>query len=176
MNETVRLHQAKRTDLTMINDMLIQTVLWLQSQGSSQWSGILEGQDNHNTAEAINRGEVFYGTINSQTVGMFILWDHQSKWDSSFWGVDKSTDFFYLHRLTIIRAFSGQGISSKLLNEAKIYAKSKGKKAIRLDCIADNQYLNKLYQNAGFVNRGKITNIITDNQKKDFNLYQYDLK
>lgn len=171
----IELHQAESKDGALINSILVQTVQWLQSRGSTQWSGILEGKDNHNTSEAIERGEVFYVTIEHQPVGMFILWDQQSEWDAALWKENPTTDYSYLHRLTIVREFAGQGVSELLLKEAKACAKAMGKKAVRLDCIADNPHLNKLYQHAGFSYKGQAKEIEADGHKTNFNLYQFDI-
>lgn len=169
------IHQAKPKDTPYIKAMLQQAAQWLQTKGSKQWSGILKGEDRHNTSEAIERGEVFLGTVGNQTAGMFVLWSRQSEWDEMFWEKDPSEAYLYLHRLTVQRSFSGQGISKQLLVEAKAYAKKKGFAAIRLDCVADNAYLNRLYQDADFICIGKKIDIMADGVKKDFHLYQCDL-
>ncbi|WP_414839791.1 GNAT family N-acetyltransferase [Carnobacterium sp. TMP28] len=167
--------KAGLNDESVIKDILKQAAQWLQAKGSNQWSGILKGEDRHNTAQAIERGEVFIGKIGDQVAGLFVLWNQQSEWDEEFWGKDSSDDYLYLHRLTVQRNFSNQGIAKQLLFEAKHYAKNKGNSAIRLDCIADNAYLNALYQNAGFTFVGKKVDRIADGEKKDFHLYQCDL-
>ncbi|MGB3161299.1 GNAT family N-acetyltransferase [Carnobacterium sp.] len=175
MTKKIKFQQAKANQKFLIEEMLQQSALWLQSKGSKQWSGILKGEDRHNTSEAIERGEVFVGMIDEQMAGMFVLWSQQSEWDQEFWGKELSDDYVYLHRLAVNRNFSGKGISKELLLEAKIYAKRRGFIAIRLDCIADNDYLNKLYQDAGFRYVGKKIDVLADGAKKDFHLYQCDL-
>ncbi|SEK76508.1 Ribosomal protein S18 acetylase RimI [Carnobacterium iners] len=175
MTRKLVVRRAELKDEPFIKEMLQQAAQWLQTKGSKQWSGILKGEDRHNTSEAIKRGEVFIGRIDDQLAGMFVLWNHQSEWDEEFWGKDSSDAYVYLHRLTVQRSFSGQGISKQLLSEAKLYAKKKKNSAIRLDCIADNAYLNKLYQDIGFTYVGKKIDRIADGEKKDFHLYQCDL-
>lgn len=176
MGSKVVLHQAEITDLALIEEMLYETASWLKSIGSKQWNGVLEGKDNHNTQQAIERGEVFYCTIDKEPVGMFILWSKQSEWDSQLWGIDDSTDYFYLHRLNIARKFSGQGIANKILTEISTYSQEKEKNGVRLDCIASNEVLNQLYQSANFVFLKTIYNHDAGEQVADFNLYQYNLK
>ena len=175
MNRKLVVKKAELKDELVIKEMLKQAAQWLQTKGSNQWSGILKGEDRHDTAQAIKRGEVFIGKIDNQLAGMFVLWNQQSEWDEEFWGKDSSDDYLYLHRLAVQRNFSSQGVAKQFLFEAKHYAEKKGNSAIRLDCIADNVYLNALYQDAGFTLVGKKIDKIADDEKKDFHLYQCDL-
>ncbi|MFS7261244.1 GNAT family N-acetyltransferase [Carnobacterium divergens] len=79
-----------------------------------------------------------------------------------------------MHRLAINRHYSGQGIAMKILTEVEKYSKNENKKEIRLDCIADNQVLNKLYQDAGFNFYKTIYQHNAGEQIADFNLYKLD--
>ena len=175
MSEKLVVKQAQLNDKLLIEEMLKQAAKWLQKKGSNQWSGILKGEDRHDTLKAIKREEVFIGKVDNQLAGMFVLWSHQSKWDEEFWGRDTSDAYLYLHRLVVERSFSGKGVAEQLLFEAKKYAEAKDFSVIRLDCIADNAYLNKLYQNAGFCYIGKKLDVLADGAKKDFNLYECDI-
>ncbi|MDT1940518.1 GNAT family N-acetyltransferase [Carnobacterium divergens] len=174
MNTQLKLNKATMNDYPLITELLIESAKWLKSKGSKQWNGILEGKDNHDTKSAIERGDVFYFTMENSPVGMCILWNKQSSWDQELWGVDKSDHFFYLHRLAINRHYSGQGIAMKILTEVEKYSKKENKKEIRLDCIADNQVLNKLYQDAGFNFYKTIYQHNAGEQIADFNLYKLD--
>lgn len=176
MNKNFILHQAKSEDLEMIEGLLKETALWLKAKGSLQWNGILDGKDNHDTASAILRGEVFYGTVDNELAGMFILWDCQSKWDVTLWGADSSNDFYYLHRLNIKRNKSGMGIPHLMIDAAKEYAKQERKKALRLDCIAENRFLNQMYQQEKFDFIDCVKDVNAGEQINDFNLYQYVIK
>ena len=87
MESQIVIHQATTNDVVLIQGILKQTAQWLKSIGSTQWSEILEGKDNHNTPLAIERGEVYYATMDNQVAGMFILWNKQSSWDKEMWGM-----------------------------------------------------------------------------------------
>ncbi len=174
MSDIFALHQAKLKDVKMIDALLRETALWLKAKGSLQWNGILDGKDNHDTASAIDRGEVFYGTLNNELAGMFILWDKQSKWDTALWGENLSDDFYYLHRLNIKRDKAGKGISHLLINAAKERAQNEHKKALRLDCIASNEFLNQLYLKGKFEFIECKEDVNAGEQISDFNLYQYN--
>lgn len=172
----MKLHQAKPEDLELIRELLKETALWLKAIGSTQWSDILERRDNHDVSSAIKRGEVYYATIAQKPAGMFILWPNQSDWDVELWGEEKDPQWLYLHRLTIRRQYSGTALSQHLIGAAKEIAKNKQKKGIRLDCMAERKYLNRLYLQAGFTFFKKAVDWNTGDEKADFNLYQYSVK
>lgn len=176
MSDNFRFYQARPENIKMIDKLLKEAALWLKAKGSLQWNGILEGKDNHDTASAINRGEVFYGTLNDELVGMLILWDRQSEWDAALWGEDHGDDFFYLHRLNIKRDKAGKGNSHLMINAAKEYARKEQKKALRLDCIADNEFLNQMYLKEKFKFVDCKENFNAGEQQNDFNLYQYRIE
>lgn len=172
------LHQAIPEEKGLIEEILRQAAEWIQTKGSKQWSGILQkenGKDNHDTTGAIKRGEVYFATIKEEPAGMFLLWDHQSAWDRQLWSTESGDTYMYLHRLAIIRQFAGKGVSQKLIASAKEIARQNGKKAVRLDCIAANPYLNELYQAAGFRLIDTVFGHDAGEQTADFNLYQFDL-
>lgn len=175
MSEELKIHQAKVEDLELIREILKESALWLRSTGSTQWSDVLEGRDNHNVPLAIQRGEVYYATIGDNPGGMFILWANQSDWDAGLWGQDSNEQWLYLHRLAIRRQFAGTELSSFLIQAAKEVSSNRRKKGIRLDCMAEKDYLNQFYLRVGFTLIQTVKEWDTGEQKTDFNLYQYSV-
>jgi ribosomal protein S18 acetylase RimI-like enzyme len=57
---------------------------------------------------------------------------------------------FYLEAFTTSRTLAGRGIGRELLRWAEDYAAAKGKRAIWLDCWADNPELLAYYVRAGY--------------------------
>ena len=55
-----------------------------------------------------------------------------------------------IHLLGVATAFQGQGIATKMVEEAKKIARSRGAKVIRLDILDTNLPAHQLYQKAGF--------------------------
>lgn len=171
-HQKIEVHKAREEDFPIIQSILMQTAEWLKSIGSKQWNGILEGKDTHDTPAAIRRGEVYLATIEDEPAGMFVLWDHQSAWDEELWGTEKTSEYMYLHRVNIVRRFSGKGIASQLLSASLKEARKEGKKAVRLDCLAENGYLNQFYSKAGFEKVGIAKDHDAGEQVADFNLYE----
>ncbi|MGF7048677.1 ribosomal protein S18 acetylase RimI-like enzyme [Paenibacillus sp. DS2015] len=158
VNEQVRGEQANPQDTEEVMELLILTAKWLHSQGSRQWSGLLEGQDSHNMAGCISQGEVFSFRQNNELVGVVILMQQPSPWDIDLWGESAldSRISIYLHRLAIKRTSAGQGLGKDILHWVEKDIEYNNKDRIRLDCIADNETLNRFYQRNGYTYIGEV--------------------
>ncbi|HEY2495217.1 MAG TPA: GNAT family N-acetyltransferase [Paenibacillus sp.] len=165
VNEHVKGHQANSEDIEEIMELLVQTAKWLQSQGSTQWSGLLEGEDSHNMAGCISHGEAFVFRQDTELVGVVILMQQPSPWDINLWGEGaiECDSAVYLHRLAIKRGSAGQGLGRDILQWAEKSIEFKGKDRIRLDCISNNEILNRFYQGSGYTYIG---------EAKGFNKYE----
>lgn len=175
MKKELVVRQAKAEDYDSIWSILVETAEWLKEKGSVQWSGLLDGEDVHNTPEAIERGEVYLAEIDNQPAGMFVLWEEQSHWDKELWGEEHTRKYYYLHRITSGRSFHGQGVGQQLMEAAKKVAKEKGKEKIRLDCIADNQHLNDFYSSNKFKYYDTVREFKSGDYLFDFNLYEFSV-
>lgn len=176
MKKQIIVRKADEKDWPQIRDLLIQVSNWLAEQGSMQWSGLLAGRDSHETQERIEREQVYLAeNADKFLLGRYILYDHPSQWDSDLWGEDKSQDYYYLHRLAVNRNFSGQGISQLLLDNAKETTRNISKKALRLDCRADVEALNRLYSKNGFELVGCRKDYPDGDRLTSFNLYEYTI-
>jgi GNAT superfamily N-acetyltransferase len=71
--------------------------------------------------------------------------------DLLFWPDHPEPAAVYLHRIAIRRSFAGRGIPQIMLTWAVEYARSLGKKFLRLDCEANRPKLRLLYESFGFV-------------------------
>lgn len=172
MTKDLIVKQAKAEDYEAVWSILVETAEWLKQKGSVQWSGLLDGEDVHNTPEAIERGEVYLAEIDNQPAGMFVLWEKQSEWDKELWGEERTKKYYYLHRITSARSFHGKGVGQQLIAAAKKVAKDDGKEKIRLDCIADNKHLNTFYSENGFKYCTTIQDFKSGDYLFDFNLYE----
>ncbi len=174
MTEEIIIRQADENDWPQVQDLLIQVARWLAEQGSVQWNGLLTGRDSHQTQERIKEGQVYVAEARDKTlVGMYILYDQPSQWDKDLWSDDNREDYYYLHRLAVNRHFNGRGISRLLLENAKENTKNSGKKALRLDCRANVEALNRLYSKNGFELVGCKEDYPDGDRLTSFNLYEY---
>lgn len=160
----IRAVQAGPEDVAAAQGLLFRTAQWLQSIGSKQWNQLLTGEDRHHIDEAVLRGDVFLFKKEERLAAIVILQQHASEWDRNLWGEDGHDTSVYLHRLAIDREFGGTGLGSAILHWALTGIRFQGKDRIRLDCIADNPGLNRLYSGAGFTLKGQ--------HESGFNIYE----
>ncbi len=70
--------------------------------------------------------------------------------DPLFWPQAAPGTSGYLHKLSVRRAYAGQGLAQRLICLTGILCNNEGKSYLRLDCDASRQKLIALYQSAGF--------------------------
>lgn len=79
-----------------------------------------------------------------------------------------------IHLLAVSPDCQGKGIGSQMVREAINLAKEKGMKAVRLDALASNTPVHKLYERLGFEYRGKQHLYAENTDWTDF--YFFELK
>lgn len=166
-NLNVRL--AQLDDYKTVLETMMSTAKWLNKKGSSQWNDLLSGKDVHNTERAIQNNEVYLAELEGELVGMFVLWENQSEWDRTLWGEEDTDTIYYLHRVTLTQSAHGKRLGMRLVEAALEVAVNNHKHKVRLDCIADNRYLNEFYKSAGFQLK------MADKSANEFNGNRYNL-
>ncbi|WP_138756185.1 GNAT family N-acetyltransferase [Paenibacillus sinopodophylli] len=150
----IEIFQARFEDTEAVQGLLIQKAEWLRSRGSQQWSGLLQGEDSHQTSEAIGRGEVYLFMQGSMLAGIVMLMQKASAWDLELWGDEGHASSVYLHRLAINRQAAGKNLGEAIVRWAASGIYFEGKDRIRLDCIASNAKLNAFYRSCGYGYKG----------------------
>ncbi|MCY9107907.1 GNAT family N-acetyltransferase [Bacillus atrophaeus] len=142
--------EAKREDAKEVEALLVRIAEWLREQGSSQWSGLLEGKDTHNMLGSIADGHVFLFKEAEALAGVMMLLPQPSEWDRELWGDQGHEESIYLHRLAVDRHFSGRKLGETILSWAETGVFYPGKSRIRLDCVSENGALNAFYRRMGY--------------------------
>jgi GNAT superfamily N-acetyltransferase len=147
-------YRAAPSDADGLSRLMLDTARWLHSTGSTQWAKLLVGEDDHRTPEAIARGDVFgfREPDREEWAGMAILQWNPSDWDRRLWGNadGRIEQGVYLHRLMVNRGYAGTGLGAAILRWSETKVRYPGKDWLRLDCIADNAALSRLYPSCGF--------------------------
>ncbi|OPA79446.1 GNAT family N-acetyltransferase [Paenibacillus selenitireducens] len=153
----IRAEQATTADTEAVMQLLKQTALWLLSQGSTQWSSLIDGEDVHGTANSIERGDVFIfrHVERGDLAGVVILLQQPSAWDLELWGDRDPANAVFLHRLAINRNDAGTQLGEAIMNWASEGIRFEGKDVIRLDCIATNEKLFSFYTSLGYTHQGE---------------------
>jgi ribosomal protein S18 acetylase RimI-like enzyme len=152
--------RASAENTTEVMSLLVNTAEWLLMKGSTQWNGLLKGEDSSNTPEAISRGEVYLFKKDYRVAGMVILMQEPSAWDRDLWGeVSGDHSAIYLHRLAIDRKFAGQDVGKHIMRWVDgAVPEQLGKHVVRLDCLASISVLNDFYRDLGYRNVGEQAN------------------
>lgn len=153
----LRMHVAKEQDSGSVMNLLVDTARWFNENGSTQWSGLLEGIDTHHTKEAIKRGDVFVCKDGEVISGMVMLLQRPSEWDAKLWERHNKNleQSIYLHRLAVHRNYANQQLGAAILKWCLDNVQFEGKTNIRLDCMANNEFLNAFYKKEGFTYIGE---------------------
>lgn len=129
-------------------------VVWLAGRGiTGQWGTTPFSQIPAMRSQFegwVARSELFIARVGGEAVGTIVL--SETIPDYALRVLPRFTEpAFYLEAFTTSRAFAGQGIGHDLLAWATNYSLTRGKRAIWLDCWADNPPLVAYYESAGFV-------------------------
>lgn len=149
-----RVIPARKDDEKEVMELLVSAAEWLRDKGSSQWSGLLQGEDTHNMREAIAQGHVFLFRQKAELAGVVMLLPEASEWDRRLWGDEGHGESVYLHRLAIDRRFAGAGLGRTIMAWAETGVSCPGKTKIRLDCVSENKALQSFYSGMGYESKG----------------------
>ncbi len=129
--------------------ILAEAARWLQSRGIPTWTPESLPPV---IGPAVARGEVYLAWMDDQPVGtVSVQWS-----DLVFWG-ERPDDAGYIHKLATARAAAGQQVGARLLAWAENLIAERGRQYARLDCHAENPFINRFYRVAGYQVRGTVT-------------------
>ena len=143
---------ARTEDLGRYLDLLEAVAAWLDARGIKQWSPGNVRLSAEYYAQSIKRDEVQLAFVGDELVGTLRLLLHEPL----VWPDVVADDAVYVYNLAVKRAWADRGFGSRLLEWAGQRAASLGKTCVRLDCLADNEFLRAYYRQAGFDERGEI--------------------
>lgn len=145
-----RIRRAHPEDARAVLAIWLDAAEWLQEKGIDQWHPSrfsLEG-----AVAAIRDSEVYLAESGHEAVGTFLIaWS-----DSAIWGERDNAESGYIHRLAVRRDCKGMGLGLKLLRHAEREIARRGRRLVRLDCMADNERLNRYYRDAGYTHVGRL--------------------
>ncbi|WP_026908621.1 GNAT family N-acetyltransferase [Paucisalibacillus globulus] len=141
--------KATESDLESILELLKSAAKWVQAKGINQWGYLLDGGEDQEIEADILAGNTYIiENKNVEVVATFNFSNEQNEWDIEMWG-KRNDHAFYIHRLAVSQNHHNQQIGKRLLiwiDENHTIENG----FIRLDCVGNNQALNKIYQNSGF--------------------------
>ena len=130
-------------DFSAIDQLILKKAKEFQAAGKSQWVKYLEPSRSDYVRHDLTNGSVFVYERDAQVVGAVSLIP-PTDWDVNLW--DNPDGAVYLHRLVTDSSIKGERIGERLME----YGLSHSPSTIRLDCVADNSFLNGYYPQFGF--------------------------
>jgi GNAT superfamily N-acetyltransferase len=138
------IHQATRSELDAVSEILIEAAHWLEEKGEPLWA---DDKLIPNAIEKdVNEGLYFIAFSNDEAAGVFKL----QLEDNLCWPDEEHNESIYVHRIAVKRIFAGGSISSEMMDFAKKRTSALGRNFLRLDCEASRHKLCSIYESMGF--------------------------
>ncbi len=135
--------QAEDNDIEGVSDILNEAARYLDSIGQTLWQ--CDELSTDAIANDVRAGLYFVARLGGKTVGTLRF----QLEDTLFWPDVPAGSSAYLHRLAVVREVAGMGVSSRLLDWAKVRTRDIGRKFLRLDCELRPK-LCAIYEKNGF--------------------------
>ncbi|PAV30735.1 GNAT family N-acetyltransferase [Virgibacillus profundi] len=127
----------------------------MRGKGISQWEHLHNEVEVGEVLEDIQDGITYVvENLEGDLVATFNFTGVQNAWDVAMWG-KRDDNAYYIHRLAVHKAHHNKQIGRKVLvwMDENIQLKEG---FLRLDCIANNSFLNKFYDKAGYTFSGHV--------------------
>jgi ribosomal protein S18 acetylase RimI-like enzyme len=125
---------------------------WLEKRSIKQWRAGSFRLSVDYYAGSIQRQEVQLAFLGDALVGTLrILLQEPTVWPEV---ADEAG--VYVNSLAVRRMWAGRGLGLRMLRWAGKRAVLMDRSYVRLDCVANNEFLRRYYEQAGFAERGEI--------------------
>ena len=147
----MRITRATPNDLDTLVALRDQAAAWLASKGINQWQEPWPTEDLmvEGMLRSIEAGETFIVWDDDHTPAATITINHWAKpelWTEQ----ERAEPALYAHKVTVDRAYGGQGLGAELLDWAGTRAADEGADWLRVDVWTTNERLQHYYLKQGF--------------------------
>ena len=154
MNE-IQLRQAQEADLERIWQIILQAKEQMRLRNSTQW------QDGYPTVECItNDIHKGYGYVLFREEGIIayaaVVFDGEPVYDNIQGTWLSDYPYVVVHRIAVADEAKQQGIATLFMQKIEELSLEKGIRSFRVDTIADNLYMHKIFANLGFTYCGEV--------------------
>lgn len=147
---TYRLRLARGGDLERIEALIEARLRWMDETGIRQRNvaNYREASPRGYYERMLREGKLFALEDGGEAAAAAVLLEEDPRWR------DSTLPALYVHNLT--SSLRERGAGREFLRLAGERAAALGKRALRLDCAADNTKLNRFYENLGFRAAGTV--------------------
>lgn len=148
--ENLEFRCATAYDVLALSTVLTEAASWLKESGIPLWD--VESLSVSKLKPQVSQGDFWLCYRKGELVGVlkFQLEDRQ------YWPESVDNEAAYVHKLVVRKSFSGEGLSSMMLEWAANRAGELGRPYLRLDCEASRGQLRRIYEKFGFRRVGDI--------------------
>lgn len=143
---------AKPEDIPVVRALIQQRIDWMDAVGIRQWniSNYWEAYPVEYFQEKVRLGQlmILRRQGEERLIGAAVLADSDPFWD------DDPTPAYYIHNLATALDIKGAGAEIIALCEA--LALERGINRMRLDCNRTNEFLNRYYEERGYLPVGPV--------------------
>ncbi len=156
MKEKLVIQKATIDDIQSVLQILKENSEWLESKGIKQWEKdyylVKFNEDYYK--RAINNGELFVGKIDNIVCGTFVLRNYDPAWEDD-------GESYFICNIGIKVDMHGNELGKTMIEYAKNETKNLGAIKLKLDCVSENERLNKYFEDQGF----KLVSTVTVNDR-----------
>ncbi len=141
----ITIKQAQETDIPIIENILLDTVNWLNELGQPLW-----GADEVSWGALSKKyqiGDFYIAYSDGKPSGCVALVDY----DPFFWPEVKKGESLFIHKLSVIKAARKSGVADALMDFFDEQGVKRNIKTLRLDAHALRPKLRAFYERHGFV-------------------------
>ena len=138
---------ARPEELGLVMELLTEVSAWLAMRRIVQWTSPPRPDVQPLMAREIAAGQVFLARL---AQGEEVLGVMRFEWsDADLWPEDPDGGG-YVHSLAVRPAFHGRQAGGAMLRWAAEHVHTRGRRSLRLDCVAENGALRRYYESLGF--------------------------
>lgn len=141
----IRIKQAKTEDFPVIENILLDTVNWLNEMEQPLWGTVEVSWDALSKNYQI--GDFYIAYSDGKPSGCMALVDY----DPFFWPKVKKGESLFIHKLAVTKTARKSGVADALMDFFKKQGSERGVKTLRLDTHALRPKLRAFYERHGFV-------------------------
>src|SRR5919201_102139 len=164
----IQVRRAHPDEVDAAAEIVEDAISWAGERSFASWPPGSFGPDREGRDRlrpALEAGDLYLILVNGETAGTLSL----LREDRSFWP-GAPADALYLHGFAVRGSHTGKGIGSAAIAWAAEEARRRGRRFLRLDCLAENPGIRTYYERAGFEHRAD-----TEIHGTRFALYEWDL-
>jgi len=143
---------ATAEDIPAVRDLIQQRIDWMDEVGIRQWNtcnywdaypmAYFEKRVSQNALMVVRREN------EERIIGAVVLVDEDDFWDGD------TTPAYYIHNLAT--ALDVKGLGAEIVAMCEELVRQRGCERMRLDCTKSNEFLNRYYEEKGYVVVGEV--------------------